>query len=357
MSVSALNHGLSVAPAPAGVPDGNFLPPLAQKPIDSRPVPQCIVSSPQDSFVSQVFSIEALVQTVADFLSVEDTVSVERTCVAWSRWVSRNAVWRQKCDQEGIPPIQRKGKDPKTGQDIILYFYKEAYVRLRPMIFGPKQYSDCLGVKPAGKIRRLKDSIHDDINRLDPSYLEPLPLQLNAQRKYRLFYLSREIERPTLNGDPARVPMTINLLGELASKARNPTEYDSLSSSMVRDQRGNDSLDGSDWVLMSAEVIPETPRASYPDQVNTVTTLGARPPKAIEAIALNFFNYFRFGTRLFGQNSWTYSRTETTITFQDVQYRVIVGAFGPSGVSVHGYEDYFVSGPVGMAAAFSCGSS
>lgn len=331
-------------------PDEHFLPPLVQKPVVFREVYNCIAGPNEKSSVSRACNTVVLVKAVASFLSAEDTVSVERTCVAWSQWACGNLAWKPKCDQEGIPPIKRKGKGPK-----ILSFYKEAYLRLRPMIFGPKQYSAHLGVKTAGEIRRLKDSIHADICRLDPSYIEPLPFQNKAQRKYRLFYLSREIEQPDLNGAPAQVLMTINRLGKLACKARRDSNayYKSLSD-FVWNACGEDPVDRSDWVLMSSEVVPGTRSASYPNQVNTVSELGARPPKAIEVIALNFFDYFRFGTYLFGDNPQTYSQTETTLNHD----RVIVGGFDSLGLLLYNRDNSMIdSGHIGMAAAFSCGSS
>lgn len=336
--------------------DGDFLPPLTEESVVSGPVPAVCVGN-EKPFVSKVFNTEGIMPIVTRFLSVKDTTSVEQTCVAWSSRYIDHSVWKLKCDQEGIPPIRRKQADPRTGRDVILSFYKEAYVRLYPMIFGPKQYSDHLRVKPAGEIRRMKDSIHADIVRLDPSYIKPLPfwraLFHKAERTYRLIYLSKEIERTTQDGALEVVPMTMNELGQLALGAPKATQYRYITSAVL-DSREDERLDDSDWVLISAEVLPGSRHDSYVNHENRVSDLGARLPKAIEVIALSFFEHCRFGTYLFGRTPLTYSRTATTITLNNASHRVLVGSFSSLGLCVDDDRDGSLC--VGVAAALSCGS-
>jgi hypothetical protein len=304
--------------------------------------------------VPKTFKVPALVQSaIFGFFADKEIASTAQVCKAWNRWTSADSVWKNLCDREGIPPIKRKGEvDPKTGKNITLYFYKEACLRLRPMIFMPQDYTTYLNVKVHGKIRRLKDDIHAKILRLDPSYLDPLPLAPNAPRKYRLNYLSKAVEQAS----GVVSPMTMNLLGELmqAPGVRNPTKYGYVWKA-VREQCGEATMDSSDYFLISANVIQGTRNRTYPNQVITVAALGGRAPKLIEAIALNFFDHARFNTYPYGQNPWTYSRTDATITLNNVEYHLVVGGFAPSGLDV--CLSHFVNGSVGLAAAFSCGSS
>jgi len=323
-----------------------------QAPNSSRSSPVAITPQisnlpvPVSDVVSKVANTQVLVQCILKFLPDEEILSAELVSKSWKRWASGNTVWKYVCDREGIPPIKRPGLDPKKNQPSEQLFYKAAYQHLYPIIFGPKQYSDHLRVKVHGDKARIDDDIHEVVDQLNPG----------GQKNFHLIYWSRAVERTNSNGTTTVAQTTIKLLDKLvqAPGVRNPTEYSYIWQEIL-DQRGDEVLELSGWRLISTGVDPATRNASYANQVNTISALGARPPKAIEAIALNFFTHARFKTYPYGQNPWTYSRTSTTVIYHNVECRVIVGHFGPSGLLVHGNDLDGVR--VGMAAAFSCGSS
>lgn len=358
---------------PALLLEDNFFPPLPEKPLPCQAPPVRIAEGHENSSVAKVVYTERLVAKIASFLPAKDIASLEKTCRHW-RWLAEARLWKENCDQQGIPPIQRKGKNAATGEETIESFYKEAYLRLRPMIFGPEEYSAHLGVTPAGKIRPLKESIHVDLYRLDPSYMEPLPLQRNAQRAYRLFYLPEQIETRTGQGNLLKQPMTIHFLKKCGSQLLETKDH-SLRMALLGSfqdcstQIDHQPLDRSDWVLMEAGLTPGTPGASYANQVKTLSALGARPPKAIEVFALNYFNYFRFKTFVFSVNrsifriyqpsllSSVYCVTQTTFRYGNHgEVPVSIGAFDLSRKAEKNLEAVVNPNMIGMAATYSCGT-
>jgi hypothetical protein len=291
---------------------------------------------------SGVEKIQNLLNYTLSFLLEEEIIVAHRVSKQWKAVASSNVVWKPICDREGIPPIKRPGKDPK-GNPTELCFYKEAYQKLYPIIFGPKQYSKYLCSKPIGNIVPIRRDIHDLLAGLDATYT------------YRLIYLSKDIESTNADGHSSISQITMKRLGELMQGrgVRNQANYGFVWPEILS-RYGETPLEHSNWVLLSTGLVEETRYASYPDQVATVSALGnnARAPKFIEAIALNFFNYARFGIYLLGQKPWVYSRTEGTEMDQKAQRYPIVGSFSSSGLHLA-----YRSAPdrvVGMVAAYSC---
>ncbi len=317
-----------------------------------------VVSKPRPSAPISVPHTKVLVQCILKFLPEEEILSAEHVNKNWKQWASDNAVWKYPCEREGIPPIKKPGTDPKTKEPIELLFYKAAYQHLFPIIFGPKQYSDHLRVKVHGNIVPLRNDIHEKLDRLDPA----------GQKKFRLLYRSKAIQRTNPDRTTSVVQITIRLMDELVKnpQLRHPTKYDYILKEAL-DQHGNETLEHSDWILLSSDVVEGTRNLPYqsnqpnePNQLAVVTALGARPPQLIEAIMMNFFNQLRFGIYPYGRNPWTYSRVDATVTINGVVYRLVVGggSSAPSGgLHVFAPTTPLYDGHVGLAAAYSCGSS
>jgi hypothetical protein len=294
-------------------------------------------NSPVPASASKVGNTAVLVQCILKFLPEEKILAAERVNKNWKRWASSNAVWKYPCDREGIPPIRRLGK----GAKIEKLFYKAAYQHLYPIIFGPKQYFDDLHVKIHGNKTRLADTIHETVDRLDPA----------DQKKIRLIYLPREIERTNSEGKTSVARISPNLLGELvqAVGVRNPMKYVYVWQEFLK-HHGNVPLESSRWFLMSTEFVRADQKTLDPERIKVLSALGNRLPTDIEAIALIFFNRVRFGTYLL--DPYEFCCTSTTVMHMTVPHPIYVGGVSSLGLTI----TQNVIDIIGTMAAFSCES-
>jgi hypothetical protein len=195
----------------------------------------------------------------------------------------------------------------------------------------------------------LGAEIYDTLARLDPQ----------QQKKFRVRYLPKEVSRNVANGQTKVTAVTPNLLGELAKTPRKGfvTCYDPSSWKLAFQQHGETAVESSYWYLEGINVVDKTKNESFETQVTTVAQsgLGLRAPRFIEAIFLNFSEHVRFGTFPQGRTPWTYTRVEAVVMHNNTVYHLDVGGFAPSGLHVSYYD--LDGGHVGLAAAFSCGSS
>jgi hypothetical protein len=289
-------------------------------------------------------NIEEVVTEAMSFLSLTDVVSMKKVCKLWNVWGNSESVWNDQCDQQGIPPM--KEIDPKTGREALCYL--KAYKFLDPIIFGPRQWSTYYA-DPHGKVVPLGADIYDTLARLDPQ----------QQKKFRVRYLPKEVSRNVANGQTKVTAVTPNLLGELAKTPRKGfvTCYDPNSWKTAFQQQGETAVESSYWYLEGIDVVDKTRKEPYETQVSIVAQsgFGLRAPRFIEASFLNFSEHVRFGTFPQGSSPWTYTRVETVVMHNNTGYHLVVGSFAPSGLFVDVSD--FVIDYVGIAAAFSCGSS
>jgi hypothetical protein len=289
-------------------------------------------------------NIEDVVTEAMSFLSLTDVVSMKKVCKLWNYWGNSESVWKDQCDQQGIPPM--KGIDPKTGKEALCYL--KAYKFISPIFFGPRQWSTYYA-DPHGKVVPLGADIYDTLARLDPQ----------QQKKFRVRYLPKEVSRVIEGGQTKVTAVTPNLLGELAKTPRKGfvTCYDPNSWEVVFEQQGQTAVESSYWYLEGINVVDKTRKEPYETQVTIVARsgFGLRAPRFIEAIFLNFSEHVRFGTFPQGKTPWTCTRIETVVMYRNTVYHLDVGGFAPSGLGVG--ISYVVHDDIGMAAAFSCGSS
>jgi hypothetical protein len=236
--------------------------------------------------------------------------------------------------------------DPKTGKEALCYL--KAYKFISSIFFGPRQWSTYYA-DPHGKVVPLGADIYDTLARLDPQ----------QQKKFRIRYLPKEVSRVTEGGQTKVTAVTPNLLGELAKTPRKGfvTCYDPNSWEVAFQQLGETAVESSYWYLEGIDVVDKTRKEPYETQVSIVARsgFGLRAPRFIEASFLNFSEHVRFGTFPQGRTPWTYTRVETVVMHNNTVYHLDVGGFAPSGLFVH--YDGFDGDDVGIAAAFSCGSS
>ncbi len=283
---------------------------------------------------STLAATQVYVQNILKFLpEAEIAATAERVCKAWKKWASSESLWKQLCNEQGIPPL--RVYDEKTQQ--FVENYKEGYANLYPILFGPKQYPMFLHVKAHGQVRPLRKDIHFFLNRVDS----------NWSKKYRLHYSAAAVEHTNSEGITTVLPVTPNLLGELVQQPRvsNRTRYDFVSEEFS-DQLGNVPVSSSDWVLISVDVLQSRVYGGV-EKVEKVKKLGQgfRMPKPIEVIELNFFEHVRFRTYPYGVKYFTYRSSEFTYSYvdatvatkfenQEFEARVIVGAFQDSGLNI-----------------------
>src|SRR5262249_53166590 len=95
-----------------------------------------------------------------------------------------------------------------------------------------------------------------------------------------------------------RIPkgLTLENLGKVAKKYF-PTSRSGYNFLVLPE--AEEQVTKSYWVLMPKESIEETKNEKYQKQVEIVIDLGCEIPKALEAAASIFAEYFRSGTRLY----------------------------------------------------------
>ena len=150
----------------------------------------------------------------------------------------------------------------------------------------------------------------------------------------------------TLNGG-----LTLKSLGELAKKyfSASNTGYRFIWPAIIQ-ENGDKSINKSQWVLMTNDVLPGSRNKNYSEQQKIVADLAEKSlisyevPETLESAACILSQYFGANICLFSDSPWTYTRCQ-----ENVQgYQVVVGGFAPAGLSVN-YVNFDYS-DIGVAA-------
>lgn len=151
----------------------------------------------------------------------------------------------------------------------------------------------------------------------------------------------------TLNG-----ALTLKSLGELAKKyfPDNDTGYRIIRSAIIKKQ-GDKSIDKSQWVLMTKDVLPGSRKKSYNEQKKIIDNLAEKSlisyevPQTLESVTCIFSQYLGSNIRLFNDSPSTYTRCQENIH----GYQMVVGGFASDGFDVD--NDYnSVHEDIGVAA-------
>lgn len=131
-------------------------------------------------------------------------------------------------------------------------------------------------------------------------------------------------------------PLTLNLLSELIQTptGKPATSFDYYPPP-VQAELGGVAVTHSYWVLMRKDVIPGSRSKTYDQQKQLVQDAegsNCQIPGALEATAGILMYYFKTGKILYGQNPWTYTRCQETVTTN--QWPVAIGGFSPGGLYV-----------------------
>ena len=136
----------------------------------------------------------------------------------------------------------------------------------------------------------------------------------------------------TVNGKP----FTLNLLQELIQNPKEKTATDFNFYSQAVNELAETPIEKSYWILMTKDVIPGSRNETYDKQKQLVKEKGGddyEPPRAIEAAASILMHYFKTDKHLYGQDPWTFTRCQETVT--DDQWPVAIGGFSPGGLYVY----------------------
>jgi len=209
----------------------------------------------------------------------------------------------------------------------------------REIAFGNDKWAQCFGV----------DVVKDEDNREEFSSL-PSDAFISDCKKFKNIFPEKNakdslmlVRLPkTLNGG-----LTLKNLGELAKKS--DTGYRFIWPAIIQEQ-GDKSIDKSQWVLMTTDVLPGSRNKSCGEQQKIVADLAEKSlisyevPETLESVACIFSQYFGSNIRLFGDNPCTYTRCKEKVQ----GYQLVVGGFTPAGLRVSRYNygnDY-----IGVAA-------
>lgn len=137
----------------------------------------------------------------------------------------------------------------------------------------------------------------------------------------------------TLNGE-----LTLKNLGELAKKYFSATDkgYRAISPDIIQ-EHGDKSIDKSQWVLMTTDVLPGSKNKGYSKQKEIVADLaeksliGYEVPETLQSAACIFSQYFGSNICLFSDNPYTYTRCKENVQHH---YQLVVGGFNPAGLVV-----------------------
>ena len=137
----------------------------------------------------------------------------------------------------------------------------------------------------------------------------------------------------TLNGG-----LTLKSLGELAKKyfPDNDMGYRYIWDGIVQ-ELGDKSIDKSQWVLVTKDVLPGSRNKSYNDQQKIVADLadlaeksltGYEVPETLEFAVCILSQYFALNERVFSDKPSTFTRCKE----KTQGYQTIVGGFDPNGL-------------------------
>lgn len=141
----------------------------------------------------------------------------------------------------------------------------------------------------------------------------------------------------TVNGHP----FTLELLAQLARSPKgggHGTEYRHCDGS-IRRELGDQSPDGSYWILMTRDVLPGSLYKTCAAQDELIATrahaagLPYAIPCALEAATAILSHYVRTGERLYASSPEKYTRCREVVDTS--KYPVMVGCFSPEGVTCY----------------------
>jgi hypothetical protein len=204
--------------------------------------------------------------------------------------------------------------------------------------FGPKEWYTCFGVR-LKNVPRLPQNITEIIS---ASFL----LWPNKKvDETRLLALVPE----TVNGQP----FNLKLLGELVKKplTGNPTQYKGFFLGEYTDP----DAPPSHWVLLSRDVIEGSRGQSYKDQQALLAqcsqkdTVPCEVPKVLDATVCIVTEYVRFGTRLYSNDPFTWTRCQEK-SDSDEDWQVGIGCYTSAGL--HGNDNGGDSESSGVAGSW-----
>ncbi len=200
----------------------------------------------------------------------------------------------------------------------------------REIAFGNDKWAQCFGA----------DVVKDEDNREEFSSL-PSDAFISDCKKFKNIFPEKNakdslmlVRLPkTLNGG-----LTLKSLGELAKKyfSASDTGYRFIWSALIQ-ENGDKSIDKSQWVLMTKDVLPESRNKSYGEQQKIVADLAKKSlisyevPEILESAVCILSQYFGSNIRLFSDNPWTYTRCKDKVQ----GYQTVVGGFAPAGLYLH----------------------
>lgn len=143
-------------------------------------------------------------------------------------------------------------------------------------------------------------------------------------------------------------PLTINHFRDKVQKYKEGNDQFKWFNYSVRDQFGYEPPKESYWALITADVIDDSRSKTLEDQLKLFEKdPDYELPAAREAFLAIMMEYLQSGTRLFGQDPWTYTRCKEQV--HDI-WPVVVGGFGSSGLDVYNDQyDGFVDVFIGVA--------
>jgi hypothetical protein len=136
----------------------------------------------------------------------------------------------------------------------------------------------------------------------------------------------------TLNGG-----LTLKSLGELAKKyfSASKTGYGCIFPGIIQ-ELGDKSIDKSQWVLMTKDILPGSRDKNYSEQQKIVAELAEKSlisyeiPEVLESTACILSQYFVSNIRLFSDNSKIYIYCKDKIK----NIPIVVGGFGLDGLTI-----------------------
>ena len=141
-------------------------------------------------------------------------------------------------------------------------------------------------------------------------------------------------------------PLTLNALQRLIEQPQKgrATKY-SYYDSYVKNELGDKGVEKSYWLLMTADVIPNSRSKSYQAQKKLLqdyakkSSLAYSLPTALEVATAILTHYVTHGKRLYPNSPLTYTRCQEKICSN--KYTAVVGGFSSAGVGV---DDYYYFG-------------
>jgi hypothetical protein len=215
----------------------------------------------------------------------------------------------------------------------------------REIAFGNDKWAQCFGtdvVKNEDNREEFSSLPSDDFIADCKKFKSIFP-ERNAKDSLMLVRLPK-----TLNGG-----LTLKSLGELAKKYFSASDTDSdeftkkyystgyrfICSDIIQEQ-GDKSIDKSQWVLMTKDVLPGSRNKSYGEQQKIVAELAEKSlisyevPETLKSAACILSQYFGSNIRLFSDNPGTFFRCKDKIQ----GFQTVVGGFSPTGLLVaHDY--------------------